>query len=158
MSDFIYNISVLYIVYRLMSIDLFWKFLAYFHLLTIILTNYRFIPFVPGLLRRPSTHSYSSNSTSIILHKGRQQTVLSLRSFTDCCHIRESSQEGLCANGASSNASTVSPVATCICFAVALRFVSCLFPHAGKFWMQGCIPFIRKNWNSSKRSSWRLYG
>ena len=91
-----------------MSIDPFWIFLAYFHLLTILLTNYRFIPFVPGLLRRPSTHSYSSNSTNIILHKGRQQTVLSLRSFTDCCHILGSSQESLCASSARSNASTVS--------------------------------------------------
>ena len=91
-----------------MSIDPFWKFWAYFHLLTIVLTNYRFIPFIPGLLRRPSTHSYSLNSTNIILHKGRQQPVPSLRSFTDCCHIRESSQEGLCASGARSNASTVS--------------------------------------------------
>ena len=40
---------------------------------------------------------------------------------------------GHSASGTGSNASTVSPVAACICFAVALRFVGCLFPQAGIF-------------------------
>lgn len=40
---------------------------------------------------------------------------------------------GHSASGTVSNASTVSPVAACICFAVALRFVGCLFPQAGIF-------------------------
>ena len=40
---------------------------------------------------------------------------------------------GHSAIGTGSNASTVSPVAACICFAVALRFVGCLFPQAGIF-------------------------
>ena len=40
---------------------------------------------------------------------------------------------GHSASGTGRNASTVSPVAACICFAVALRFVGCLFPQAGIF-------------------------
>ena len=57
----------------------------------------------------------------------------SVPSFTHCLHLLAGSHVGLCPSSQASNASTVSPVAACICFAVALRFVGCLFPQAGIF-------------------------
>ena len=98
---------------------------------------------------RSSRTSYSfhslrfSSSSKCSVQKGSKKTALSfthsaalrsapfVHSFADFLHILGSSQGGLCESGARSNASTVSPVASCICFAVALRFVVCLFPQAG---------------------------
>ena len=57
----------------------------------------------------------------------------SVPSFTHCLHLLAGSHVGLCPSSQVRNESTVSPVAACICFAVALRFVGCLFPQAGIF-------------------------
>ena len=66
---------------------------------------------------------YQTDCSLIPLH------FVTLHSFPYCLHLLVSSQGSLCESKASSNISTVRPVASCICFAVALRFVSCLFPR-----------------------------
>ena len=43
-------------------------------------------------------------------------------------------------------------------YAVAFRFVSCLFPHVGQSSFKKQFIFRRQNWNYSKHWSWRLYG
>ena len=79
------------------------------------LNTVSYVSFLPGLLRRPSSHSALSGSTRSVFQKGSKQSVLSFRftyvqlhSFTHCLHLLAGSQGGLCESGARSNASTVS--------------------------------------------------
>ena len=100
--------------------------------------------------------------------KGSKQSVLSfrftslrfIRSHTVCIYWRARRQQREEAKHALMQAQSGQSLhaSASLRYAVTFRFVSCLFPHAGQSWMKGCIPFIRKNWNSCKRSSWRLYG
>ena len=94
-------------------------------------TSYRFRSLHSSCSRKRSFQKGSKKTALSFTHSAALRFAPFVHSFADFLHILESSQGGLCASGARSNASTVSPVASCICFAVALRFVGCLFPQAG---------------------------
>ena len=113
------------------------------------------VPFVPAVLRTASAHYISLVPENSPSPKGSKQSVHSVTPFRllSCFHsstkplipapfrsfvhtlfaYTRKLARGHSASGTGSNASTVSPVAACICFAVALRFVGCLFPQAGIF-------------------------
>ena len=96
-------------------------------------TSYRFRSLHSSCSRKRSFQKGSKKTALSFTHSAALRSAPFVHSFADFLHILESSQGGLYASGARSNASTVSPVASCICFAVALRFVVCLFPQAGQF-------------------------
>ena len=113
------------------------------------------VPFAPAVLRTASAHYISLVPKNSPSPKGSKQSVHSVTPFRllSCFHsstkplipapfrsfvhtlfaYTRKLARGHSASGTGSNASTVSPVAACICFAVALRFVGCLFPQAGIF-------------------------
>lgn len=113
------------------------------------------VPFAPAVLRTASAHYISLVPENSPSPKGSKQSVHSVTPFRllSCFHsstkplipapfrsfvhtlfaYTRKLARGHSASGTGSNASTVSPVAACICFAVALRFVGCLFPQAGIF-------------------------
>ena len=113
------------------------------------------VPFAPAVLRTASAHYISLVPENSPSPKGSKQSVHSVTPFRllSCFHsstkplipapfrsfvhtlfaYTRKLARGHSASGTVSNASTVSPVAACICFAVALRFVGCLFPQAGIF-------------------------
>lgn len=94
-------------------------------------TPYRFHSLHPSSSRKRSVQKGSKKTALSFTHSAALRSAPFVHSFADFLHILGSSQGGLCESGARSNASTVSPVASYICFAVALRFVVCLFPQAG---------------------------
>ena len=105
-------------------------------------------PFASAVFHTASAHYISPGFTSAVFPK-RQQTECSLiplhfvalHSFTHCLHLLAGSQAEAQGSKARFNASTVRPVASCICFAVALRFVSCLFPReASLYGKASCTP------------------
>ncbi len=96
-------------------------------------TSYRFRSLHSSCSRKRTFQKGSKKTALSFTHSAALRSAPFVHSFADFLHILESSQGGLCESGASSNASTVSPVASCICFAVALRFVICLFPQVGQF-------------------------
>lgn len=85
-------------------------------------------PFVPAVLRTASTHYILRVPVSVSFKKVAKRQLshsliplhfVPLHSFIRSqtfLHILASSQGGLCSGQARSNASTVSPVASCICF------------------------------------------
>ena len=113
------------------------------------------VPFVPAVLRTASAHYISLVPENSPSPKGSKQSVHSVTPFRLLSRFHSSTKplipapfrsfvhtlfaytrklaRGHSASGTGSNASTVSPVAACICFAVALRFVGCLFPQTGIF-------------------------
>lgn len=113
------------------------------------------VPFAPAVLRTASAHYIPLVPENSPSPKGSKQSVHSVTPFRllSCFHsstkplipapfrsfvhtlfaYTRKLARGHSASGTGSNASTVSPVAACICFAVALRFVGCLFPQAGIF-------------------------
>ena len=113
------------------------------------------VPFAPAVLRTASAHYISLVPENSPSPKGSKQSVHSVTPFRLLSRFHSSTKplipapfrsfvhtlfaytrklaRGHSASGTGSNASTVSPVAACICFAVALRFVGCLFPQAGIF-------------------------
>lgn len=113
------------------------------------------VPFAPAVLRTASAHYISLVPENSPSPKGSKQSVHSATPFRLLSRFHSSTKplipapfrsfvhtlfaytrklaRGHSASGTGSNASTVSPVAACICFAVALRFVGCLFPQAGIF-------------------------
>lgn len=113
------------------------------------------VPFAPAVLRTASAHYISLVPENSPSPKGSKQSVHSVTPFRLLSRFHSSTKplipapfrffvhtlfaytrklaRGHSASGTGSNASTVSPVAACICFAVALRFVDCLFPQAGIF-------------------------
>lgn len=113
------------------------------------------VPFAPAVLRTASAHYISLVPENSPSPKGSKQSVHSVTPFRLLSRFHSSTKplipapfrsfvhtlfaytrklaRGHSASGTGSNASTVSPVAACICFAVALRFVGCLFPQAGSF-------------------------
>lgn len=113
------------------------------------------VPFAPAVLRTASAHYIPLVPENSPSPKGSKQSVHSVTPFRLLSRFHSSTKplipapfrffvhtlfaytrklaRGHSASGTGSNASTVSPVAACICFAVALRFVGCLFPQAGIF-------------------------
>lgn len=113
------------------------------------------VPFAPAVLRTASAHYISLVPENSPSPKGSKQSVHSVTPFRLLSRFHSNTKplipapfrsfvhtlfaytrklaRGHSASGTGSNASTVSPVAACICFAVALRFVGCLFPQAGIF-------------------------
>ena len=113
------------------------------------------VPFAPAVLRTASAHYIPLVPENSPSPKGSKQSVHSVTPFRLLSSFHSSTKplipapfrsfvhtlfaytrklaRGHSASGTGSNASTVSPVAACICFAVALRFVGCLFPQAGIF-------------------------
>ena len=113
------------------------------------------VPFAPAVLRTASAHYIPLVPENSPSPKGSKQSVHSATPFRLLSRFHSSTKplipapfrsfvhtlfaytrklaRGHSASGTGSNASTVSPVAACICFAVALRFVGCLFPQAGIF-------------------------
>ena len=113
------------------------------------------VPFAPAVLRTASAHYIPLVPENSPSPKGSKQSVHSVTPFRLLSRFHSSTKplipapfrsfvhtlfaytrklaRGHSASGTGSNASTVSPVAACICYAVALRFVGCLFPQAGIF-------------------------
>ena len=118
-------------------------------------TSYRFRSLHSSSFSKRSFPKGSKKTALSFTHSAALRSAPFVHSFADFLHILESSQGGICASGARSNASTVSPVASCICFAVALRFVVCLFPQVASF-HKGTFFVIRKHRILNYSSSWRL--
>ena len=111
------------------------------------------VPFAPAVLRTASAHYIPLVPENSPSPKGSKQSVHSVTPFRLLSRFHSSTKplipapfrsfvhtlfaytrklaRGHSASGTGSNTSTVSPVAACICFAVALRFVGCLFPQVG---------------------------